>query len=231
VLTIGVICVLVGETAQIAFLIGVVAAVLVYFCRKRLTRFAAIASVILILGAPLIFPPLDGIEVTHRVSRYFKPSLWHRLDIWSFVGSHIAERPLFGWGLDSARAIPGGNVQIPGGLPGQSWLPLHPHNAPLQLWLELGVPGAALFALFVARLWLALGAVPWPRLYAAAAGGGLVTALVVALGSYGIWQEWLISSEFLTLFLILVMARLSQSSAVGHPPDLRHQPAPPPVGL
>jgi exopolysaccharide production protein ExoQ len=210
VLTIGVICVLVGETAQIAFGVGVVVAMLFYFCRQRLTRFAAIASVILILGAPLIFPPLDGIDAVHHVSRYFKPSLWHRLDIWSFVGSHIAEKPLLGWGLDSARAIPGSNVQIPGGLPGQTWLPLHPHNAPLQLWLELGLPGAALFALFVARLWLALGAMTWPRLYAAAAGGSLVTALVVALGSYGIWQEWLISTEFLTLFLILVMARLAQ---------------------
>jgi exopolysaccharide production protein ExoQ len=215
IVTIGVICLLVGETARIAFAIGVAAAVLLYFWRARLTRCAAIASVVLILAAPLVFPALDGIDFTHRVSRYFKPSLWHRLEIWSFVGSHIAEKPLLGWGLDSARAIPGGAVQIPGGLPGQSWLPLHPHNAPLQLWLELGVPGAMLFALFATRVWLALGAVPWPRLYAAAAGGSLVTALVVALGSYGIWQEWLISSEFLTLFLILVMARLS--SAPGHP--------------
>jgi exopolysaccharide production protein ExoQ len=207
--TVGVICLLVGETARIAFAIGVTAAVLLYFWRARLTRFAAMASVVLILGAPLIFPALDGIDITHRVSRYFKPSLWHRLDIWSFVGTHIAEKPLLGWGLDSARAIPGGDVQIAGGLPGQTWLPLHPHNAPLQLWLELGLPGAVLFALFAARIWRALGAAPWPRLYAAAAGGSLVTALVVALGSYGIWQEWLISTEFLTLFLILVMARLA----------------------
>ena len=32
---------------------------------------------------------------------------------------------------------------------------------------------------------------------------------VIALGSYGIWQEWLIGTEFLTLFLVLVMARLA----------------------
>jgi hypothetical protein len=51
--------------------------------------------------------------------------------------------------------------------------------------------------------------VAWPRLYAAAAGGSLVAGLVVALGSYGIWQEWLIGSEFLTLFVILAMARIA----------------------
>jgi hypothetical protein len=71
------------------------------------------------------------------------------------------------------------------------------------------MPGAALFALFAARLWLALGAAVWPPLYAAAAGGSLITGLVVALGSYGIWQEWMIGTEFLTLFLILVLARLA----------------------
>jgi hypothetical protein len=41
----------------------------------------------------------------------------------------------------------------------------------------------------------------------------------VALASYGIWQEWLISSEFLTLFLIVVLAR------VAHPtPEARSGP-------
>ncbi len=207
--TVAVICLLVGDAARIAFILGVGAAVLLYWWRGWLTRLAAVASVVLILGAPVIFPPLGGIDAVHRAAHHFKSSLWHRLEIWSFVGGRIAERPLLGWGLDSSRAIPGGDTPIPEGYPGQMSLPLHPHNAPLQFWLELGVPGALLFALFAARLWLALGVAAWPRLYAAAAGGSLVTALVVALGSYGAWQEWWISTEFLTLFLILVMARLA----------------------
>jgi exopolysaccharide production protein ExoQ len=202
-----VICLLVGEAARIAFLLGVAVAPLLYFWRQWLARVAAAMSVVVILAAPVIFPPLAGIDAARHAAQEVKSSMWHRLAIWSFVGSRIAEKPLFGWGLDSSRAIPGGNTAIPDGYPGQTSLPLHPHNAPLQVWLELGVPGALLFALFAARLWLALGRVSWPPLYAAAAGGSLVTALTAALGSYGIWQEWLIASEFLTLFLILVMAR------------------------
>jgi hypothetical protein len=204
-----VICVLVGDAARIAFAVGVVVAVPIYFWRRGVARLAAIVSVVLILAAPLVFPPLGGIDAVRHQAEAFKLSAWHRLEIWSFVGARIAERPLAGWGLDSSRAIPGGLALTPDG---HQFLPLHPHNAALQLWLELGVPGAALLALFVARLWLALGAMPWPRLYAAAAGGSLVTALIVALASYGIWQEWLIGSEFLTLFVILVMARLALSS-------------------
>jgi O-antigen ligase len=220
--TVAVICLLVGDVARIAFVIGVVAAVLLYFWRVPLARWAAMASVLLILTAPQVFPPLADIAVMRDDAVAIKFSAWHRLEIWSFVGRGIAEKPLFGWGLDASRAIPGGTDLTP---EGRAWLPLHPHNAPLQLWLELGVPGAALFALFAARLWSAVGAVGWPPLYAAAAGGSLVAALIVALGSYGIWQEWLISAEFLTLFLILVMARLS--SAATRPRGLRFRPAPP----
>jgi exopolysaccharide production protein ExoQ len=204
--TVLLICFLVGDAARLAFLLGAVAAVLLFLWRARLARLAAILSVVLIFSAPLVFPPLAGIDAVRHQAKAVKFSAWHRLEIWSFVGDRIAEKPIFGWGLDSSRAIPGGTALTPEGRP---WLPLHPHNAPLQLWLELGLPGAALLALIAARLWLALGAAPWPRLYAAAAGGSLVTGLVVALGSYGVWQEWWISTEFLTLFLILVMARMA----------------------
>ncbi len=121
----------------------------------------------------------------------FKESAGHRLLIWSFAGDRIAERPFIGWGLDSARAIPGGKDEI---RPGENWLPLHPHDAALQLWLELGAPGAALFALFVGLLWLRLAEAPWPPLYAAAAGGSLTAALVVVVAGWGIWEEWWIGT-------------------------------------
>ena len=199
--------VLVGNTARIGFVVGIAAAGLFYACRRWMARAGALASAVLILAAPVIFPPLGQITGAYQVAEHFKNSLWHRLQIWAFVGGRIDEKPLFGWGLDSSRAIPGGNAPIARGYPGQTVLPLHPHNAPLQLWLELGLPGAVLFAMIVAGLWLRLGRAGWPPLYAAAAGGSLVTALVVAVGSYGVWQEWLVSCEFLTLFLILAMAK------------------------
>ncbi|MGA8403023.1 MAG: hypothetical protein WB697_24260, partial [Stellaceae bacterium] len=61
---------------------------------------------------------------------------------------------------------------------------------------------------FVAWVWLALEKATWPPLYAAAAGSSLVTALLVGFGSYGVWQEWWIATEFLTLFLILALGRV-----------------------
>jgi O-antigen ligase len=124
--------------------------------------------------------------------------------IWSFAGDRIAERPLAGWGLDASRAIPGGDEPI---YEGRVWLPLHPHNAAIQLWLELGAPGAVLFALLLAWLWLSLAAAPWPQLFTAAAGASLTSAVIAAIGAYGIWQEWWIGTLGFSLFFILVMRR------------------------
>ena len=87
-------------------------------------------------------------------------------------------------------------------------MPLHPHNSALQVWLELGLPGAALFAAFIILLWRAVANASWPPLFKAAAGGSLLMTFVASFGTYGIWQEWWIATMWLALFLILLMARL-----------------------
>jgi exopolysaccharide production protein ExoQ len=199
---------LVGDAGHLALALAAAGAVLVYAARRPAARVLAAVSVAAIAAAPLVLPRLAEVAAIREYATTLKSSAWHRLEIWRFAGSRIAEHPVAGWGLDSSRAIPGGDRPIPGGLPWQLMLPLHPHNAALQLWLELGVPGAVLFALFAARLWLAVGAAPWPRLYAAAAGGSLAAAFTIALGAYGVWEEWWIAGQFLALFVILVMARL-----------------------
>jgi exopolysaccharide production protein ExoQ len=179
-------------------------AVLCYYWRARAARAAALVSILVVISAPLTFARLERVSDLVATADAVKFSAGHRLLIWSFVGDRIAEHPLVGWGLDSSRAIPGGKDPIEAGA---TWLPLHPHNAPLQLWLELGVPGAVLFALLAACAWLALARACWPRLLAAATGGSLATGFVASFATYGIWQEWWQGTLWFSLFLILVMAR------------------------
>jgi O-antigen ligase len=198
---------LVGAAPKVALAGGLVMAALLRLAGGRaphLARAAALLSVLLIVTAPLTFARLEQVPLFARLAEGVKQSAEHRLLIWSFVGHRIAERPLLGWGLDAARAVPGGREPI---RRGEAWLPLHPHNAPLQLWLELGVPGVVLASLVVATLWLALAAVPWPRGLFAAAGGSLAAASVTCLGAYGIWEEWWLATLVLALFLVRVLAR------------------------
>ena len=197
---------LAGTTAKAVLLFGFVMGLLLYQARTLVAQVAMVVSVIVIVAAPLTFARLERLPGLGETADRFKISAGHRLLIWSFAGDRIVERPLTGWGLDSSRAIPGGDDPI---RPGETWMPLHPHNAALQVWLELGAPGAALFALIVAILWSALARVTWPPLFAAAAGAGLTIAIIGCFGTYGIWQEWWLGTLSLALFLVLVMGRLS----------------------
>jgi exopolysaccharide production protein ExoQ len=158
-----------GTSAKAAVTAGLALGLLLYLGQTRAAYIAAVISMILIITAPLSFARLERFPGLTETADRIKISAGHRLMIWSFAGERIAERPLTGWGLDAARAIPGGKEPI---RPGETWLPLHPHNAPLQVWLELGVPGAVLFALLVALLWYGLATVAWPRIFTAAAGTG-----------------------------------------------------------
>jgi O-antigen ligase len=194
-----------GTSAKAAVAAGLALGLLLYLGQTRAAYAAAVISLILIITAPLSFARLERFPGLTETADRIKISAGHRLMIWSFAGERIAERPLTGWGLDAARGMPGGKDPIRAG---ETWLPLHPHNAPLQVWLELGVPGAVLFALLVALPWYGLATVPWPRIFVAAAGTSLAIALIASLATYGIWQEWWVATLWFSLFSVLVMSRL-----------------------
>jgi O-antigen ligase len=197
---------LAGTAAKVLLLTGLAAGLLLYRARPLVAWIVIVISVAAIIGAPLTFARLEQLPGLGEVADSVKISAGHRLLIWSFAGDRIAERPLTGWGLDSSRAIPGGDEPI---RPGENWMPLHPHNAGLQVWLELGAPGAVLFALLSAIAWGALARVSWPALFAAAAGASLANAFLGCFVTYGVWQEWWVGTFSFSLFLILVMARVA----------------------
>jgi exopolysaccharide production protein ExoQ len=205
------ICALAGTAAKTMLMASLPTGFLLYLSPARVARVAAVMSVLMIITAPLTFAKFAQLPLLTETADDIKLSAGHRVLIWSFVGNRIAERPLTGWGLDSSRAMPGGKDPI---RPGQTWMPLHSHNAPLQLWLELGVPGAVVFALLVTLAWLALSNVDWPRLFTTAAGMSLAVALLASCASYGIWEEWWLDTLWFSLFAIIVMARVARSAAV-----------------
>ncbi|HXZ00900.1 MAG TPA: O-antigen ligase family protein [Stellaceae bacterium] len=177
------------------------------FIAWRLPRFVArslFAGVLLMAFAlPLLAPGGAGIERIHRALPALPSSAIHRLAIWRFTADAIAERPLFGWGMDAARAVPGGKTPVDRFFPEVTIapfaevLPLHPHDAALQWRLELGLPGTLLA---LALLGLALEGLaglrvpPWRR---ALALGYATAALAMALLSFGAWQAWWLSTLWL----------------------------------
>lgn len=117
------------------------------------------------------------------------PLSWQwRLEIWAYSSDLIEQKFLFGHGLDASRPInqiaPLEGYQI-------ELLPLHPHNAALQVWLELGLVGAALLAGGLVALGGRIAGSPRLSKIQAVAIAWVFTSYVsLVFFSYGVWQEW-----------------------------------------
>jgi O-antigen ligase len=98
-------------------------------------------------------------------------------------------------------------------------LPLHPHNAVLQVWLELGGVGVLLgFGALAFTLGAAFRAPDLAhRVSRAVLAAGAAAGISVALISFGIWQEWWIAS------LGLLAAALAGAARLAAAPPWREQ--------
>lgn len=120
-----------------------------------------------------------------------------RLGYWSHALDWIRAQPFRGWGLDASRSFSPG-------------IRLHPHNQPLQVWMELGVVGAVLAAAFwgVALAGLAR---PKARLTVGAAAASASVFLLFGV-NFGLWQEWWLGLGALVAMLTVLNFNVRQIS-------------------
>jgi exopolysaccharide production protein ExoQ len=188
-------------SALLGFLVAAVVFALAWW-RPRIIAAVFIAGfAVLTVALPLIHPTSDFIVWLSKAAPWLRGSAFHRLIIWRFASDRVAEHPLLGWGMDASRALPDGSMDIrdylhlpPDFLYGHingAVMPLHPHDAILQWWLELGIVGALLgLAVFA---WTAWHAGAWrasPRIMRAAGLAIVAAALPPLLLDFGVWQAW-----------------------------------------
>lgn len=142
------------------------------------------------------------------IARFFDintlPSPWlHRIYIWNFVADRIAEKPFFGWGFDSARAIPGNDEFF---YEGAQALPLHPHNGALQLWLELGAIGVLVFIPLALLIWNKLRQEK-PAIIAMGTAT-IVSWAFFSLVSFGAWHNWWLVIPWIGTAMFIINVRL-----------------------
>lgn len=206
-----VILLLPGETPKIAVLAAAAAGGAALLAPRLAPRLlgAGVAAAILLMPialGPVLARgvPADGLA----------PSAAHRLLIWDFVAARVAERPWLGWGMEASRAVPGRDANPSPEALGRfnlsdpaaaRWelLPLHPHNGALQLWLELGLPGALLGA----ALAFLLGSAAARAVRPAVATAALAAATATAMLSFGAWQEWWVGAELMAAAAVAALPR------------------------
>lgn len=175
-----------GGTAKLALGVSALVFGLVFWWRGRAVDVLAGLVALSVLLMPLMFDlgvPRPG--ALDQEVRGASRSALHRVYIWQFTTMRIAERPLTGWGLDSSRSIRGGQDKVLGNA---QLMSLHPHNGALQIWLELGAPGALLAAGLI--IVAAQSIRRKTRLERASAAATISAALAVAALSFGLWQNW-----------------------------------------
>jgi exopolysaccharide production protein ExoQ len=185
----------VGESgaAVLALLIGVLVLPIAWLF-PGLTRRLGLMLVLLTLATA----PFIGTLSSRVLGQGFHQTLQgahssERVSIWLSFEEAAQKRWLIGNGFGSsiamdkapvAREVTAARVEMLGAS--------HPHNAALQLWVELGISGAALAAILVVFLFRAIGqAAPLLQPF-------LLTWIAVVFGvglvSHGAWQAWWVAA-------------------------------------
>lgn len=207
-----------------ALVIGVGVFSVAYLLRRIGPVIALMAGAV-ILVAPLLATPATIDALSAKIGPYLNESSLHRLAIWKYTATEIANAPLFGHGLDTARALPGGSVLVPADyLPAPvqanpEWarllvsgraelMPLHPHNGLMQLRLELGWIGVlAIFLVYSGVAYIITSTVQ-DRTSRAGQLGSFVAVIIVFQLSFGVWQTWWMSTLILTASMGVASRRI-----------------------
>jgi len=169
---------------------GLIAFVLVF----AFGRPAGLAIGVIIAGLIVMAPPVmenfSHSESLKNLAMDAPTSVEHRLLMWDFVTSKIAENPLLGWGMDSSRNLPQDAFRL---APNMEIMPLHPHNAALQIRLELGWPGIIIAAALILTIFQSILNADLPKFQIAIRVAAASAYLSVGAVSYGVWQNWWIA--------------------------------------
>ena len=157
-----------------------------------------VTSIALLAAAPFVANWLH--ELDWQNAAWLPETARQRVDIWYTAADLIAEKPLLGWGFDASRAISRqGHINADGST---GLMFLHPHNAPLQVILELGAVGGAIA---IAILWviaIRLDRFPNPaRLFGQAC---FAATLAIACTAYGVWQNHWLATVLSTAVLVAI---------------------------
>jgi exopolysaccharide production protein ExoQ len=161
-----------------------------------------------LLAAPLL---AHGVDLAHQAVA-LPPSWAIRAEMWGFAADRIAERPWLGWGLEAARVFDAPVQPIAGVT--TTTLQIHPHSAPLQIWMETGAVGATLAASALLSLAAAAARALRHDRPAAAACAGATAAFATLSGvSYGAWQEWLWATAAAVAACVIAARRSPREAA------------------
>jgi len=170
------------------------------------TAFALYAA-----AAPWLSRDVVTIESLQRAGIELPSAQIHRIGIWNFAAERALQHAPWGAGFDAARVIGREGIRLESLRPqlgiAPPALPLHPHNAVLQVWLELGILGVVALVLTFGGLLQALARADLDRWARAAGVAAVLTVLPPFVMNFGIWQAWWLAGLWLVAALAAAFLR------------------------
>jgi exopolysaccharide production protein ExoQ len=193
----------VGGSALIAFqfgtdlnavgiILGSVAALFALAFPRLAIALLSGACGLIMICAPLLYPLINKVAIALAPGGQLPLSYGRRAQMWQAASELIAQKPIMGWGLGAGSTFD--QTVRYGGFDWQL-LQLHPHAAPLHIWLETGAIGAGLAAiLIVAAGGAAIAAFGRQKAATSALVGGLTFLAINWAFSHAAWREWMWTS-------------------------------------
>lgn len=193
-----------SQSAVLAFILGTIGLMAIYLGKKKMLYFIGLSSIIAVFLVAYSAKKMDAEEMFKALPKIEGSASQYRLYIWDYTAEKASQKPILGWGLNSARSFPVTKDEF---LPGNRHpLPLHPHNNVLQIWLELGAIGLALFASFLFLITLNIAKIGVSNSWQQASFMSAIFMAYFGMGEvgFGIWQNWWVSSALLALGFISI---------------------------
>ena len=223
-----------ADAVKLSFAVGLIILLAAFYKPRWIPKVLGLVITIGILTAPLIPGLFPNPLVPNKNLEWFSPSSAHRILIWKNTVIHIKQKVLLGSGLDATRGLYSSKDRVQYNFPSSlsnkaayqimyEPIPLHPHNAVLQLWLELGAVGALIGLGILLTILRYIKHKILLRLDQALSFGMFTTTLSLACISFGIWQGWWLSSILLstTYFISILRTPVEKnSSEIGGPKGL-----------
>jgi exopolysaccharide production protein ExoQ len=196
-------------SGAVALSLGIVGASIIWLFGRPAAIVISILLVAIGLSSPFMLTKyeISTLSLMKEISLPF--SALHRIQIWEFTANKIKLKTFSGWGMNASRDMPDGKTVLRNydGYKHGEAIPLHPHNAMLQIWLEQGLPGIILYLGLSVFIIMSSVRRHRSKIEASFMFGQFVTMLTIANLSFGIWQSWWMAALWLAAATMVMISK------------------------